>query len=229
MSLRKDYPERTERKMKKMMAILCALLLTCFAFAACAEAPVSNLYKPNTSETFKALVGGKSFEAGITGWESVGEDEDAKFAISITVYERDRFDPAVIENLAQHDILCFGDGTAFMVMEVIRDEFGVTVKDGFDNGYSFFKTEDGTAYVAATDTDNPFYTEVFTVKVPLEKDVSFLDWSDPENLDAPVKLGFNELLGHLLEGTSFAPYNTKVTFDGNGKLVEFLYTYSPWN
>lgn len=215
--------------MKKMMAILCALLLACFAAAACAEVPVSNLYRPNTSETFKALVGGKSFEAGITGWESVGEDEDAKFAISVTVYERDRFDPAVIENLSERDILCFGDGTAFMVMEVIRDEFGVTVKDGFDNGYSFFKAEDGDAYLAATDTENPFYTEIFTVKVPLEKDVSFLDWSDPENLDEPVKLGFDELLNHLLEGTNFAPYNTRVTFDENGKLVEFLYTYSPWN
>ena len=88
--------------MKKMMALLCVLLLTCFAAAACAEAPVSNLYKPNTSETLKALVGGKRFEAGITGWESVGEDEDAKFTISITVYERDRFDPAVIDNLAEH-------------------------------------------------------------------------------------------------------------------------------
>ena len=215
--------------MKKMTAILCALLLICFMVAASAEAPVSNLYKPNTSETFKALVAGKSFEAGITGWESAGEDEDAKFTILITVYERDRFDPAVIENLAEHDILCFGDGTAFMVMEVIRDEFGVTVKDGFNNGYSFFKAEDGDAYLAATDTEHPFYTEVFTVKVPLEKDVSFLDGSDPENLNAPVKLGFDELLNHLLEGTSFAPYNTKVTFDENGKLVELLYTYSPWN
>ena len=215
--------------MKKMTAILCAMLLVWFAVAASAEAPVSNLYKPNTSETFKALVGGKSFEAGITHIESAGEDEDAKFTITITIYERDRFDAAVIENLAEHDILCFGDGTAFMVMDVIHDEFGVTVKDGFDNGYSFFKTEDGAAYVAATDTDNPFYTEVFTVKVPLEKDVIFLDWSDPENLDAPVKAGFDELLDHLLDGTSFAPYNTKVTFDENGKLVEFLYTYSPWN
>ncbi len=215
--------------MKKMTAILCALLLICFAAAACAEAPVSNLYKPNTSETLKMLIGGKSFEARITGWESVGEDEDAKFAITVTVCERDRFDPAVIENLAEHDILCFGDGTAFMVMEVIRDEFGVTVKDGYNNGYSFFKAEDGNAYLAATDTENPFYTEVFTVKVPLEKDVSFLDGSDPDSMDAPVKLGFDELLNHLLEGTSFAPDNTRVTFDENGKLVEFLYTYSPWN
>ena len=216
--------------MKKMMAILCALLLICFAFAASADAPVSNLYKPNVSETFKTLVGGKNFEASIIGWESAGEDEDAKFTVRITVCERDRFDPEVIENLAAHDILCFGDGTAIMVMEVIHDEFGViAVKDGFDNGYSFFKAEDGDAYIAATDTENPFYSEIFTVKVPLEKDISFLDWSDPENLDQPVKLGFDELLDHLLEGTNFAPYNTRVTFDENGKLVEILYSYSPWN
>ena len=214
--------------MKKVAAILCSLLLVCLAVTVSAEVPVSNLYRPNTSETFKALVGGKSFEARITNPESTGEDEDAKFTVTMTVYERDRFDPAVIENLAEHDILCFGDGTTIMVMEVARDEFGTTVKDGFDNGYSFWKVEDGT-YIASTDTDNPFYTEVFTVKVPLEKDIRFLDWSDPENLDEPVKLGYDELLDHLLDGTSFEPYNTKVTFDENGKLVEFLYTYSPWN
>ena len=215
--------------MKKMMIILCALLMICFAVTASAEVLVSNLYKPNTSETFKALVGGKSFEASITGWESVGEDEDARFTVEITVCERDLFDTKVIDSLAKHDILRFGDGTAIMIMEVIRDEFGVTAKDGFNNGYYFFKEEDKDAYIATTDTDNPFYTEVFTVKVPLEKDISFLDWSDPENLDEPVKLGFDELLELLLEGTNFAPYNTKVTFDENGKLVEVLYTYSPWN
>ena len=215
--------------MKKLTAILCTLIVICFAAAASAEAPASNLYRPNTSETFRNLVGGKSFEAGITGLESVGEDEDTRFTVSVTVYERDRFDPAVIENLAEHDVIRFGDGTAIMVMEVARDEFGVTVKDGSGNGYCFFKAEDGNAYIAATDTENPFYTEVFTVKVPLEKDISFLDWSDPENLDGPVKLGFDELLGHLLEDTNFSPYNTRVTFDENGKLVEFLYNYSPWN
>ena len=214
--------------MKKLMAILCALLTICLAATALAEAPVSNLYRPNTSETFTALVGGKSFEAGITGIESTSEDEDAKFTITITVYERDRFDASVIENLAKGDILCFGDGTAAMVMEVTCDEYGATVMGGNNDGYSFYRMEDGT-YVASTDTDYPFYTEVFTVKVPLEKDIRFLDWSDPENLDGPVELGFDELLGHLLEGTSFAPYNTKVTFDENGKLVEFLYNYSPWN
>ena len=214
--------------MKKMMAVLCALLLVCFAVAASAEAPVSNLYRPITSETFKALLGGKTFEAGISGMESTGEDEDAKYTVTVTFYERDRFEPAVIENLAVHDILCFGDGTATMVMEVIPDEYGAVVRGGNDDIYSFYRMEDGT-YVVSTDTDNPFYTEIFTVKVPLEKDISFLDWSDPENADGPVKLGYDELLGHLLDGTNFAPYNTRVTFDENGKLTELLYSYSPWN
>ena len=134
----------------------------------------------------------------------------------------------MIENLAEHDILCFGDGTATMVMEVIPDEYGAVVRGGNDDVYSFYRMEDGT-YIASTDTDNPFYTEIFTVRVPLEKDISFLDWSDPENADGPVKLGYDELLGLLWDGTDFAPYNTRVTFDENGKLVEFLYSYSPWN
>ena len=214
--------------MKKLTTVLCVLLLICVAATAFAEAPVSNLYKPNPSETFKALVGGKSFEARITGWGSTGEDEDARFEISITVCERDTFDADVIENLAEHDIIRFGDGTAAMVMEVTRDEYGATVKGGFDDTYSFYRMEDGT-YVASTDADYPFYTDIFTVNVPLEKDISFLDWSDPENLDEPVKRGFDELLDLLVNGTNFAPYNTRVTFDENGKLVEFLYNYSPWN
>lgn len=214
--------------MKKMTAVLCTLLLICLAFAAFAEVPVSNLYRPNTSETFRALVGGKSFNAAITGFESTGEDEDAKFTVKVTVYEQDRFDAAVIENLSKGDILSFGNGTTVMVMEVTRDEYGATVKGSDNEEYSFWKTEEGTC-IASTVPDYPLYTEIFTVKVPLEKDISFLDWSDPENLEAPVKLGFDELLGHLLEKTSFAPYNTRVTFDENGKLVELLYNYSPWN
>ena len=113
-------------------------------------------------------------------------------------------------------------------MTHIDSDLAKRVKDGDSNEYSFSKTEDGY-YVARTDTDNMFYTEVFTITIPLEKDISFQDWSDPANLAGPVKKGYDELLDLLLEDTNFSPYNTKVTFDENGKLVEFLYTYSPWN
>ncbi len=210
--------------MKKMITVLCALLLACCAVTAFAD----GLVKAAMPETLRTLIAGKSFEARAVKLECTGEDEDSKFTLTLAVCDRDRFDAALIENLAAHDILCFGDGTAAMVMEATRDEFGVTAKCGNDETYCFYKTEDGS-YIVSTETDYPIYTEAFTIRVPLEKDIRFLDWSDPENLEEPVKLGFDQLLDLMLEETSFDPYNTKVTFDENGKLVEFLYTYSPWN
>ena len=211
--------------MKKTISVLCALLLACLTVTAFADSAV---IRPETPETLKTLIGGKSFSARITGLDSTGEDEDTKYSITLTVCERDVFDAAAIENLTAGDILYFGNGTATMVMEVTSDEYGFTVKGGTSDTYLFNRTEEGT-YYATTETDYPFWTEVFTVTVPLEKDISFLDWSDPENLEEPVKLGFDELLDLLLEKTDFAPYNTKVSFDENGKLTELLYNYSPWN
>lgn len=213
--------------MKKLFSVVCAMLIICSAAVAFAEPYVSNLYKPIVPETLKALLGGKSFHARVNGMESTGQDEDTKFRISITVCERDRFDAAVIENLAVHDILQFGNGDAAMVMEVIPDEFGITVKGG-EGVYSFYKEEDGS-YTVTMDGDYPFWTEIFSVTVPLEKDVRFLDWSDPEKQGEPVQLGFDALLELVQEDTNFSPYNMQVTFDENGNLTEFLYSYSPWN
>ncbi len=215
--------------MKRIIVMLCTLVMVCCAAAACAEVPVSNICKPNAPVALKTLVGGKSFDAMITGWETTGEDEDGKLTISVTICERDRFDPAVIDNLAERDIIRFGDRTVIMAMEVTRSDLGVIVKDGDGEGYSFFKDEDGN-YIATTDTDYPFWTEVFSFKVPVEKDISFLDWSNPENLKEPVKLGYDEFLDHLLEEKRrFTANNTRLTFDENGKLVEILLNYSPWD
>lgn len=79
---------------------------------------------------------------------------------------------------------------------------------------SFPRIIDMSIYILrTTDTDYPLWTEIFSVTVPLEKDVRFLDWSAPENLREPVQLGFDALLDLLLADTNFSPYNTRVTFD----------------
>ena len=209
--------------MKRIMAVLCALLLIASAAAACAD----GIVKPNTSETLKALVAGKQFEADVTGYEFTGEDEDTKFKITIAVCEYDQFDAAVVEKLTDRDILAFSNGTFAMVKEAVADEFGVEVTGYDDETYIFTRTEAGT-YIASKETGYPLVAQVFTVTVPLEKDIVFLDWSDPESTE-PTKLGFDQLLTLLQEDTNFSSYNTRVTFDENGKLVEFLYTYSPFN
>lgn len=212
-----------------LSAVLCALLIACLAGSACAEdVPSSTLYKPVMSETFKTLVAGKTFEASVARKECYGEDEDAFYTITITASEETRFAAKDIEDLKEGDIIAFKPGESMTVMEKTADEFGFHVKDGNGDEYAFDKTEDGY-YLARTDTDNMFYTELFTITIPLGKDIRFLDWSDPENTEAPVEKGYEALLDLLLADTNFAPYNTKLTFDENGKLVEFLYNYSPWN
>ena len=215
--------------MKKLTTVLCALLIACLAGSAFAEdVPVSSLYRPVLPETFKTLVAGKTFEAEVVRKECYGEDEDAFWMISVTAAEETRFAAEDVENMKVNDIVAFAPGQAVMIMEKTADEFGFCVKDGNSDEYFFDRTEAGD-YVVRTGTDNMFYTNLFTVIIPLDKDISFLDWSDPENLEAPLKKGYDELLDLLLADTNFSPYNTKVTFDADGKLVEFLYNYSPWN
>ncbi len=192
------------------------------------EIPSSNIYTPAVSEAFKALVGGKTFEVSIAGWSTVGEDEDARMTIDIIVSEPLHYAAADIENLKPNDILALSLENSMMVMEVNADEFGFSIKDGSGEGYILTKEEDG-CYGIRTETENILYNTIFTMTVPLVKDISFLDWSDPENMEAPVKKGYEELTDLILEGTSFAPYNTKVTFDENGVPAEILYTYSPFN
>ena len=190
--------------------------------------PASDLYIPAASETFKALVGGKTFIARIAGWTTVGEDEDARMTLDIIISEPVHY-TAAIENLKPNDILALSPTNSVMITEVNADEFGgFSIKDGFGNGYVLTREEDG-CYGIRTETENIFYEDIFTVTVPLNKDISFLDWGDPENLEAPVQKGYEELTDLLLEGTTFDQDNTKVTFDENGTLTEILYTYSPFN
>ncbi|MBR0513079.1 MAG: hypothetical protein IJK06_02370 [Clostridia bacterium] len=212
-----------------LSAILCALLIACLAVSACAEeVPTSNVYRPKISETFKAITAGKTFEAQVSRNEVYGQDEDARWTINITACEETHFKAEDIENLKANDIIAFNPGEAIFIVEKTAEEDGFRLVDSNSVVYYFTKAEDGD-YIGRTENDNMFFTAIFTITIPLEKDISFLDWSDPENLEAPVKKGYDELLDLLLEDTNFAPYNTKVTFDENGMLTELLYTYSPWN
>lgn len=219
-----------KKSSKILSAILCVLLVACLGVTACAEenVPTINLVVPEMSEVYKTLVAGKTYEAAIALGDCYGEDEDSTYTVHISVCEQLHFNGQQIENAQVNDVVVFAPDNAFMIMEKTADETGFAMKDGEGNVYYFIKQEDGT-YVARTQTDNMFYAQVFGVTVLLGKDISFLDWSDPENLEAPEKKGYEDLLKLLLEDTNFSPYNTKVTFDAEGVLSELLYTYSPWN
>ena len=136
-----------------LSAVLCALMIACLAGSACAEGvPSSTLYKSVMSETFRTLVGGKSFEARVSKSECYGEDEDAYYTIKITACEETRFDAKDIENLKEHDIIAFAPGSSITVMEKTADESGFRIKDENSMGYFFsmarFRYEQRRKYLA---------------------------------------------------------------------------------
>lgn len=207
--------------MKKRIAILLTALLLLLTVTASAQT-----VRSIPSEEFIRLVAGKTLPARISGYGSSGEGEDMLLFLSVTICERERFAPELVESLKAGDTLLLGLAERIPVLEVTTDEYGVNVK-GDSLSYSFTKGEDGT-YTLVDEYDFEAWKPSFTVDVLLEKDIVFSDAGDPDAAE-PVMLGFSELTERLWEGVMFEPYNTKMTFDGNGKLTRLDYTYAPWN
>lgn len=207
--------------MKKWLSVLCLVLVVCLA----ASASAISVVRPATPDMLKDMVGGKSFDVEKTGLGFTGEDEDTKFVVTLALCEDKYFDAATVEALQEGDIVRISFNEGFMIMELTKNEDGdILVKTGDGEGYLFSKI-DGR-YRLTTETNYPLWARLFMMDVPIEKDVKFVDWTGEE----PVEKGYDELIELLTdEDTNIAPYNTTITFDENGNMVEFKYVSSPYN
>lgn len=207
--------------MKKVLSVLCALMVICLA----ASAFAASVVMPETPQLLKDTVGGKSFDVEMVGLGITGEDEDSKVTATLALCEYKYFDAATVEALQEGDIVRISFGEGFMIMELTKNEDDdILVKTGDGEGYLFSKI-DGR-YLLTTETNYPLWARLFMMDVPIEKDVKFVDWTGEE----PVEKGYDELIELLTsEGVNISPYNTTISFDENGKMVEFKYVDSPFN
>ena len=207
--------------MKKVLSVLCALMVICLA----ASAFAASVVMPETPQLLKDMVGGKSFDVEMVGLGVTGEDEDSKVTATLALCEYKYFDAATVEALQEGDIVRISFDEGFMIMELTKNEDGdILVKAGDGEGYLFNKI-DGR-YLLTTETNYPIWARLFMMDVPIEKDVKFVDWTGEE----PVEKGYDELIELLTsEGVNISPYNTTISFDENGKMVEFKYVASPFN
>ena len=207
--------------MKKVLSVLCALMVICLA----ASAFAASVVMPETPQLLKDTVGGKSFNVEMVGLGITGEDEDSKVTATLALCEDKYFDAATVEALQEGDIVRISFDEGFMIMELTKNEDGdILVKTGDGEGYLFSKI-DGR-YLLTTETNYPLWARLFMMDVPVEKDVKFVDWTGEE----PVEKGYDELIELLTsEGVNISPYNTTITFDENGKMAEFKYVSSPYN
>lgn len=220
--LKNNQRIQEETNMKKWLSVLCLVLAVCLAASACAASVVM----PDTPQMLKELVGGKSFIVDKVGMGSTGEDEDTKYTVTLALAEYKWFDAATVEALQVGDIVRISPTEGFMIMELTKNEDGdVIAKGGDGEAYLFSKREDGRCLLM-TEFNYPIWANLFMMEVPIEKDIKFIDWTGEE----PVEKGYDELIELLvIEDANIAPYNTTVTFDENGNMVEFKYVSSPYN
>ena len=209
------------RNMKKTLRIL---VLFCLAATALTASAYAQTVEPVMPETLKSLVAGKTLLAIMEGYSSDAEMEHATLFFQIC--EQEHYRREEVEALAAGDVILVG-GEAFAIREAERNEYGYVLTGEW---YTIFLYEnDEGMYYAVTDTEHRFYKKAFAIEAPAQSDLRFRDWSDPE-ADAPLELTLKDLLTRYAnEDIHSMPDNTEITFDEEGRLVEFMYRYTPWN
>lgn len=214
--------------MKKLTAILFALILVLTAAAACAKD-----VNPLPSETLKGLLAGKTFNARVSGY-GFAEDENGNgytdVWLSFTICERDRYTAEDIQSLEVGDKLILGIRSPYDVLDITTDEYNyVTLNDKTEwyENLVLYPEEDGT-YVSANATENPYWHDILSFEIEADDSMIFRDFSDPE-AEEPTDRTLNDFLKMVSEEVSFNEDNTEITFDENGHLAVLLYKYTPWN
>ena len=211
--------------MKKSVSLLLllAMLLSVCSVASAETAPAQKV-KPVMPERLRELVAGKTFTAR---WDGYACDEEIE---NVTLYfqvcEQETYTAEEVEALQAGDVIVIG-GDEFVVKAIEQDEFGYNVT-GLWYSIFLYKGDNGL-YKAVTDTENRFYTNLFAFEVPAPTDLRFLNWSDPE-AEAPVEMTLKDLVTMRMNDEIFSSEdNTEITFDENGRLIEIVYRYTPWN
>ena len=181
--------------------------------------------QPVMPEAFRALVAGKTFTARLMGY-GWGDDPDSA-VLTWQISEREAYPAEEIESLQPGDTIVAG-GERIPVASVRWDEWGCVVSDAAEWSVLNLSKRDDGLYVATTDTDNPFWRPVFTIEVPADASLRYLDWSG--DTEEPVELTVRELKARLAGDEIFLDENnTEITFDEDGNLSVILQRYSPWN
>jgi hypothetical protein len=132
--------------------------------------------------------------AGATVHATVGEwNEDAK-VFQLTLYDDDRYDIEDIEELEAGDVLLAGGGV-YRVKEKQETEDGgfmVVTEDGYE--IVFVKVGDDDFIAQSTDDDRRYMHAFAVLYLPAAEGITYEDYSDPDQEEATVTTGLEEIL-----------------------------------
>ena len=173
--------KREENMMKKTVSLILAAVMILASSMAAAKT-----LEPESTET--------SGLAGVTVHATVGEYDAGTNTFSVTLYDDDRFDIDRIEKLEAGDTLLAG-GWLYKVKEKTEEENGdilVVTEDGYE--IVFFQVGDEDMIAQSTDDDRRYMHAFSILHLPAAAHIRYEDNSDPEQEEATVTEGLENIL-----------------------------------
>lgn len=203
--------------MKKLVALLCAVLLLSVSCAAMAQT-VCTL----PAEMLRPILAGKTLTATVNGFST---NSNGLATLYISVYEKAHFAAEDVKALQVGDTL-FDTGMELIIKAIEADETGYTLTGEWDEVKYLYPDENGDYYMV-DDTEHTLWRNAFQVECYVADGFEFVDASKEEA--EPVVLTAEDLIAAYDSPKPFLPDNMQITFDGNCRVARVTYLYSPWN
>lgn len=151
-------------------------------------------------------------------------DDTGAMQMDVTVYTYDMYDMTDIAALEEGDTIVIR-GQEVKITSLERNENGLLINGGLDNGGYEFRTDDTTIWYESGYSDVKSYYELGKATIRVSADMNFYDSSDLEQGEVVYYPGdfLTDKAGIVYH---FVPNNTSIVIE-DGKIVEMYRRYIP--
>ena len=203
--------------MKKIVALLCAVLLLSVSCAAMAQTVYAQ-----PAELLRPLLAGKTLTATVSGYTT---NSNGLASLYISVFEKAHFSAEDVKALQPGDTL-LSLGKEVNIKSIEADENSYKLTDEWGN-VQYLNPDDNGGYYMVSETEETLWLNVIQLECYIADDFEYVDASDEEA--DPVIHTAQDLIADYDCPKAFSPDNMQITFDDNCRVVRVTYLYSPWN
>lgn len=203
--------------MKKIVALLCAVLLLCVSCAAMAQTVYTQ-----PAEMLRPLLAGKTLTATVSGYTT---NSNGLATLYISLFEKAHFSAEDVKALQPGDTL-FSSSKEVNIKSIEPDENGYKLTDEWGE-VQYLHPDDNGGYYMVSETEETLWLNVFQLECYVAEGFEYVDASNEEA--DPVIHTAQDLIADYDSSKVFSPDNMEITFDENCRVARVTYLYSPWN
>ena len=151
-------------------------------------------------------------------------DDTGAMQMDVTVYTYDLYDMVDIASLKEGDVIVIREQEV-KITSLERNEKGLLINGGLDNGGYEFGTDDTTVWYECGYSDAKSYYELGKATIRVSADMNFYDSSDLDKGEVMYYPGdfLTDKAGIVYH---FVPGNTSIVIE-DGKIIEMYRSYMP--